>query len=280
MKYSLVDGIVQSSITNSLKFDFAMKMVTDEELAEFKSKLIPIEHEGKELCKRMDLYMEKILKREDLYKLLGGWIPDMFDCGGAVYFHVEGAKNYELLPDGDYIIIDNILKANVTEEVLSFIINHEKYHVLAFQNKKKQNEAACDEFAFKQIGAIDKDGNMDTDKVCEIYTELVDAITERNKAFLDVALQQNYCKYVYSSIRKRGCTLDEVKTDVITMLLARANKVKHNKYNDVKFVYDKTTHKVVAAKTNRKLTKGVKVSAVAAAVAAAAAGVVYLVKEN
>lgn len=279
MKYSLVDGFVRSSIMSNLKFDFAMKMVTDEELAEFKSKLVPIEHEGKELCKRMDLYMEKILKREDLYKLLGGWIPDVSDCGGAVYFHVEGAKNYELLPDGDYIIIDNILKANTTEEVLSFIINHEKYHVIAAKNKKKQNEAACDEFAFKQIGVIDKDGNMDTDKVCEIYTELIGLTAERNKVFLETALAQNYCNFVPKSMRK-GCSLDEVKAEMIQTMIARANKVKHNKYNDVKFVYDKTAHKVVAAKTNRKLTKGVKVAAVAAAVAAAAAGVAYLVKEN
>lgn len=280
MKYSLVDGIVQSSITNSLKFGFELKYLTNEQIEEFNKSIVPVEYEGKQLCKRIDLYMEKILKKEDVYKLMFGFIPDVFDCGGGVVIHIEDEKSCNLLPKGDYIFIDNILKANVTEEVLSFIINHEKYHVLAFQNKKKQNEAACDEFAFKQIGAIDKDGNMDTDKVCEIYTELVDAITERNKAFLDVALQQDYCKYVYSSIRKRGCTLDEVKTDVITMILARANKVKHNKYNDVKFVYDKTTHKVVAAKTNRKLTKSVKVAAVAAAVAAAAAGVAYLVKEN
>lgn len=280
MKYSFVNGVVRSSMINNLKFDFAMKMLTNEELAEFKSKLTPIEHEGKELCKRMDLYMEKILKREDIYKLLGGWIPDVSDCGGAVYFHVEGAKNCELLPNGDYIVIDNILKANATEEMLSFIINHEKYHVITAKNKKKQNEAACDEFAFKQIGAIDENGNMDTDKVCEVYTELIGLTAERNKAFLETALTQNYCDYVPKSIRNKGCSLDEVKTEMIQTMIARANKVQHNKYNDVKFVYDKTTHKVVAAKTNRKLTKGVKIAAGITAAAAVAAGVIYLVKEN
>lgn len=279
MKYSFIYGFVRSSIMNYLKLDFAMKMVTDEELAEFKNKIVPIEHEGKELCKRMDLYMEKILKREDLYKLLGGWIPDVSDCGGAVYFHVEGAKNYELLPDGDYIVIDNILKANVTEEILQFIINHEKYHVITAKNKKKQNEAACDEFAFKQIGVIDKDGNMDTNKVCETYTELIDALSERNKVFLETALAQNYCNYVPKSMRK-GCSLDEVKTDMIQTMIARANKVQHRKYNETKFVYDKTTHKVVAAKTNRKLTKGVKIAAGITAAAAVVAGAIYLVKEN
>lgn len=280
MKYSFVYGIVRSSMINNLKFDFAMKILTNEELAGFKSKLIPIKHEGKELCKRMDLYMEKILKREDLYKLLEGWIPDMSNCGGAVYFHIEGAKDCELLPDGDYIVVDNILKANATEEMLSFIINHEKYHVITAKNKKKQNEAACDEFAFKQIGAIDEDGNMDTDKVCEIYTELIRLTAERNKVFLETALTQNYCDFVPKSIKNKGCSLDEVKTEMIQTMIARANKIQHNKYNDVKFVYDKTTHKVIAVKTNRKLTKGVKIVAGITAVAALAAGVIYLVKEN